>query len=77
MFAKCIGSVFLLSELDVDIADHVVSKVVTHIQALDLAVLSELLKQVFVEFLNIPVGHLLYFSFHKQSITEDVMVSPG
>ena len=52
--AKCIGSVFLLSELDVDIADHVVSKVVTHVQALDLAVLAELLKQVFVEFLNIP-----------------------
>jgi hypothetical protein len=69
--------VFLLSELDVDIVDHVVSKVVTHVQVLDLAVLAELLKQVFVEFLNIPVGHLLCFSFHKQSITEDVMVSPG
>jgi hypothetical protein len=52
--AKCIGGVFLLSELDVDIADHMVSQVVTDVQALHLAVLTELLKQVFVEFLNIP-----------------------
>lgn len=50
---KGIGSEFLLSELDVDIADHVVSQVVTHVEALDLAVLAELLKQVLVELLKV------------------------
>lgn len=46
------GSVVLLLELDVDVADHVVGKVVADVEALDLAELAEFLENVLVEVLE-------------------------
>lgn len=47
------GSVVLLLELDVDVADHVVGQVVADVEALDLAELAELLKDILVEVLEV------------------------
>lgn len=46
---------FLLSELNVDITNHVVSKVIANIEALNFSVLPKLLKQIFIEFLKTPI----------------------
>lgn len=47
------GSLILFPELDVDVADHVVSEVITDVEALDLTELAEFFKDVFVEVLKV------------------------
>lgn len=52
------GGLILLPELNIHIADHVVGEVVTHVEALDLAVLAEFLKDVLVEILEVGLDLL-------------------
>lgn len=47
------GGVVLLLELDVDVANHVVGEIVADVEALDLAELAELLKDILVEVLEV------------------------
>lgn len=43
----------LLSKLNIHITNHVVSQIVTDVQALDFTVLAELLKQILVKILEV------------------------
>lgn len=56
-----------LPELDIDIPDHVVSKVVTHIQGLNLAELAQLLVDILIEVLKVLL-HLLWSNSHTLGI---------
>lgn len=51
--AKGIGSVLLLSKLNIHVTNHVVGQIVTDVQALDFAVLAELLEQILVKVLEV------------------------
>lgn len=44
---------FFLPELNVHITNHVVSQIVTDIQALDLSVLAQLLEQILIKILEV------------------------
>ena len=44
-------SLVFLPKLDVDITNHVVSQIITYVQALDITIFAQLLKQIFVEIL--------------------------
>ena len=46
---ECGGGFILLAELDVDVSDHVVSKIIADVEALDVAELRELLEDILVE----------------------------
>jgi len=54
----CCSCLFFLPELDIDIPNHVVSKVVADIQVLDLTELAQLLMDVLIEVLKMLL-HLL------------------
>jgi hypothetical protein len=54
----CCSCLFFLPELDIDIPNHVVSKVITNIQILNLAKLAQLLINVLIEVLKMLL-HLL------------------
>lgn len=50
---ECILCLVFLPKLDVDITNHVVSQIITYVQALDVTIFAQLLKQIFVEILSI------------------------
>lgn len=50
------GSMVLLLELDIDVADHMVGEVVADVEALDLAELAKLLEEVLIEVLEMVLN---------------------
>lgn len=46
------GSLVLLSELDVDVSNHVIGEVIADVETLDLAKFAEFFKNIFVEVLE-------------------------